>query len=610
MKWKSLILILGLLLSAVMVSMPTKVLSTSTNEFSIDGSPIAAHVGSEVVVSVKLDEVSDLNAWEFVLRWDKDVLTYTNVTWTWPTDIDIMDYYLSTVGNELRVFGGYSNPEYTDSGTDVIIANIIFNVVAGGTTGLNFTEHHLWTVDAEEMDSTAVDGELYTEEPYVDFFWTPSSPRANETVTFNASACYSPEGPEITYEWYIDDVPAGTEVTTTASFSTYSKTAHNITLVVTDEDGDSFTLQKDLLIDRDLAIFSIWPSPEDYMGSIVWNIPAGKYVIIMVRTANVGTITEYTNNAMGDFPSTTTLSLYLKHSDGTEEKLGSVAGGRLRRYRYAENASYWYYEYDWAPLVGVYNWFFWDTSGYAPENGLMLKANLTGLAGETDLSNNELTFGPFNLTAGYERDLRIEGIFTYDDVGYIQPYPPFPGTTFKYFYGPYTPGEIATVTVAFSNVGNYNEMFTYHVYAGSWDNEIWSETVTLLAGEYKEFTFEWNTTGYYGTYTLWVTVDPIEGTAVGDFNYDGSVDSSDLGMLGVAWGASGVDSNWNPICDLNLDGTIDSSDLSVLGAHWGEFGVEPTRWAVWDNNIYEMYAAYSIMFPFAYDDWGIYETFP
>lgn len=607
MKWKSLILILGLLLSVVMVSMPTKVLSTSTNEFSIVGSPIAAHVGSNVTVSVKLDNVSDLNAWEFVLRWNKDVLTYTNVTWTWPTDIDITDYYLSTVGNELRVFGGYNDPGATDSGTNVIIANVTFNVVAGGTTALNFTEHHLWTVNAEEMDSTAVDGELYTEEPYVDFFWTPSSPRANETVTFNASASYSPEGQEITYEWYIDGEAAGAEVTTTASFSNYSKTAHNITLVVTDEDGDSFTLQKDLLIDRDLAIFSIWPSPEDYMGSIVWDIPAGKHVIIMVRTANVGTITEYTNNAMGDFPSTTTLSLYLIHSNGTEEKLGSFAGGRLRRYRYAENASYWYYEYDWAPLVGVYNWFFWDTYGYTPENGLMLKANLTGLPGETDLSNNVLTFGPFNLTAGYEHDLRIEGIYTYDDVGYIHPYPPFPGTTFKYFYGPYKPGSVARLTVALSNIGIYNETAVIHIYAGGVEISTSPYTVEIQAGStFVEIEIPWF-------------------TCPGDANADGVVDSTDLGMLGAVWGANSTEPNYMLELDVHWDGVIDSSDLGVMGTYWGAFATEVTPegtytlsvyvepvegetglWATWDNNLPDQ----AIAFFFAYDDWGIFSTFP
>jgi hypothetical protein len=487
-------------------------------------------------------------------------------------------------------------------------------------------------------------------------------------------------------------------------------------------ESNEFFLSAFKEINRDLAIFSIWPSLEDYMGSIIWDIPEGKYVIVMVRIANIGTITEYTDNSKGDFAEslywdadnsgdvtvgdlriTTTgnttvksgdwdignplifnfrlkwydkngngvwnngetiywdsdasgsvtmgdyrwdgtkvetydpdvgwvlstdqrlkwhenikvngvwdsakLMLYLVHSNGREELIGAKYGKALRRYRYAVDAATWYYKYDWGPLVGVYQWFFWDTWGMAPEAGVYLKASLTVLDGDTDPANNVLMFGPLNIIGHFPGDIRIEGIWTYDDVGYFHPYPPFPGKTFKYFYGPYTPGTIANITVAFSNIGDYNEMFTYHVYAGSWDTEIWSETVTLHAGEFNVFTFPWNTTGYYGTYTLWVTVDPIEGTAVGDLNYDGTVDPIDLGIMGAAWGSFIGETNYNPNADIDGDGSINPLDLGIMGAHWGEFGVVPT-WAVWDNNIYEMYATYGIMFPMAYDDWGIYTSFP
>lgn len=56
----------------------------------------------------------------------------------------------------------------------------------------------------------------------------------------------------------------------------------------------------------------------------------------------------------------------------------------------------------------------------------------------------------------------------------------------------------------------------------------------------------------------------------GDINHDKIIDSADLGLLGVAWGAFPIDQNWNTSCDLNEDETVDSSDLGWLGINWGK----------------------------------------
>jgi len=56
----------------------------------------------------------------------------------------------------------------------------------------------------------------------------------------------------------------------------------------------------------------------------------------------------------------------------------------------------------------------------------------------------------------------------------------------------------------------------------------------------------------------------------GDINHDRSVDSSDLGMLGLSWGTTPLmDVGWNPACDLNEDDVVDSTDLGVMGINWG-----------------------------------------
>jgi hypothetical protein len=366
------------------------------------------------------------------------------------------------------------------------------------------------------------------------------------------------------YTWTFDEVKTGKVVTKT--YDSYSKTAHNITLVVTDSEGDNTTLSKMHTVNRDISMFSIWPSMEDYQGSIEFEFVSGKYVVILVRYANIGTITEYTNNIKGDFPATAEVQLYLIHSDGTEEKIYSTYDGRLRRYwNYTAGDTALTRLYDWAPLVGVSQWKFWDLWGAAPETDLHLKANFTDTAtgndpfiGDTDLANNELWFGPFNITAGSDHDIRLEGIWAYDAVGYYVPIQPY-GTNYRYYYGgkfgfggegpydPMPPGTIANVTVAMSNVGNYDETVTWHVYAGG--TEIYTSTDVLdIATGYFEFTFEWNSTLFPGTYTVESYAEPVAG--------------------------------------------------------------ETGLWATWDNNTPENQATYGLRFFNAYDDWGFYSSHP
>lgn len=56
----------------------------------------------------------------------------------------------------------------------------------------------------------------------------------------------------------------------------------------------------------------------------------------------------------------------------------------------------------------------------------------------------------------------------------------------------------------------------------------------------------------------------------GDINMDGSVDISDLAIMGANWNLTGPSGGafWGE-GDLNGDGIVDISDLSILGANWG-----------------------------------------
>jgi len=57
--------------------------------------------------------------------------------------------------------------------------------------------------------------------------------------------------------------------------------------------------------------------------------------------------------------------------------------------------------------------------------------------------------------------------------------------------------------------------------------------------------------------------------AKGDVNLDGSVDISDLVIVGAANGTAPGDPKYNPAADLNKDGLIDVSDIVLVAANNG-----------------------------------------
>lgn len=580
MKVKSLILMLALALASLVV-FPVQIRAASNN-FYIAPSPVVGSPGAEVTLSVKLDSVTDLYAYEFILRWDNTLLKFKSITNIWMKTVADTDfeYSVPTTGQQVMVYEGFTDASQTASGTDVTLVNITLEVLAGGICDLNFTEHYLWTTNMVEISSTATNSSFLTHEPYVTFTWTPDYPEAGETVTFNATGCFDPDGAGISepdgYQWYIDGSSAGTGVTITHTFASYSKTAHNITLLVTDNGGQSYALTKWLKIDRDLSIFTIWPSKEDFMGSINKSIDAGKWVVVMVRLANIGTILEDPST----YPPDAAVQLWLTDENGNEiELLKSWTGAGI-------GPSPPYY-----PGESWSKWYFWDTYGYDPGT-YKLKANMTVLPGETDASNNELWFGPFNITEGFPHDVRIDGIWTYDNVDYVNGY-----------Y--YTVGQIANITVCVSNVGtaNVSESVIIHVYKDGVELPSWPQTITLEGGElYREITVPWF-------------------TFPGDTNIDGVVDSLDLGAMGTAWGKFEGEPGYRLACDLYWDGVVDSADLGTMGTTWGKFADEVTPpgvyeldvvveavsgetalWAVWDNNLVDI-TGYP--FFFGYDYWEL-----
>jgi outer membrane protein assembly factor BamB len=141
------------------------------------------------------------------------------------------------------------------------------------------------------------------------------------------------------------------------------------------------------------------------------------------------------------------------------------------------------------------------------------------------------------------------------------------------------------INVTVTNKGEFTETFNVTLYVNTTAIEI--KQVTLTNGASTTITYTWNTTGFAkGNYTIWAYAWPVQGETYtddntltdgivrvcipGDLNADGTVDSSDLGILGIAWGATQGQHNYIPEADINNDTIIDSADLGIMGAHWGE----------------------------------------
>jgi len=85
-----------------------------------------------------------------------------------------------------------------------------------------------------------------------------------------------------------------------------------------------------------------------------------------------------------------------------------------------------------------------------------------------------------------------------------------------------------------------------------------------------------------GNYTIYVTAICQEQTAqathtfkvvlLGDVNFDGKVDMSDIGLILRAYGTKKGDPKWNPIYDLNNDEKVDMSDIGITLRNFGNTG--------------------------------------
>jgi PKD repeat protein len=134
----------------------------------------------------------------------------------------------------------------------------------------------------------------------VDFTITPPNPLPGEVVTFNASACWDPDGGTVDYfDWDFGDTGTGSGMIVTHTYTDYNTPGYDVTLTVTDDDMETWSKTKKLRIWRDVGVVDIWPT--DYAWEVTYvdvfhgmidhyvGIP---YMEFIVTSTNFGTVTE------------------------------------------------------------------------------------------------------------------------------------------------------------------------------------------------------------------------------------------------------------------------------------------------------------------------------
>jgi len=268
-------IMLTLLLIGVLMINVSKVEALVATQVSVE--PSSQTVGEEGVllptspftISITVQNVEDLYAWQIVLYYNSTILNTREDLIIIPTENNIFkgkEYYhvgpfieADSKGTYI-IFGAYLmgvQPGATGSG---VLCQINFTGQAPGTSELNLgitTDLGVYTCllnsNVEEIPISIVDDQVTVigiemRRPTASFTYSPLDPYVGETVTFDASASYDPDGTIVDYLWDFGDSFLGHGVVTTHNYATSG--TYTVTLTVIDNDGLKSTLTTEVKVLR------------------------------------------------------------------------------------------------------------------------------------------------------------------------------------------------------------------------------------------------------------------------------------------------------------------------------------------------------------------------
>jgi hypothetical protein len=219
--------------------------------------------GDQFKVNITITDVTDLDFFEFVLRYPAGLPPPLLRQRGLP--IDDGDFALDYPGSadyQGKVFVN-STPHIGGASGDFTLAIITFNVTNTGNCTLYLDRWKLINSTGGEINATAKAAEFYTPKPVANFT-PPKDIVVNTSATFDASSSYDPDGGTINnYFWIWDDSTIPTNTTNPITNHTYtyipSSGYFNVTLIVTDNEGDTWNITKPVRVvsGRDVAVISI-----------------------------------------------------------------------------------------------------------------------------------------------------------------------------------------------------------------------------------------------------------------------------------------------------------------------------------------------------------------
>ncbi len=114
-----------------------------------------------------------------------------------------------------------------------------FTIRFRGETETGDTSQNSWEIDATLLH-------IWGAPPIANFSYTPEYPYTDETVTFNASDSYDPDGLTVSYFWDFGDGTNGTEEVTTHTYA--DDGTYTVVLTVTDNDDLSDITSTDITV--------------------------------------------------------------------------------------------------------------------------------------------------------------------------------------------------------------------------------------------------------------------------------------------------------------------------------------------------------------------------
>lgn len=306
--------ILWLCLATLLIAsafMTSPVMSVDPPEIYIDPDTIQTNPEEYFYFEVKVDGVIAPGAavWEFKLAWNIDLTEFYPNEDVWLMYVTEGDF-LTSVGtthmdiSPVFAFGYIQVGSYlTLPGAavgDGTLCEIWLYCKESGVSDLHLYDTLLTTEGNVPIAHDVADGYFYTTKPYVDFTITPPNPLPGDLVTFNASACWDPDGGTIdAYDWDFGDTGTGSGMIVTHTFMDYSKDGYPVTLTATDDELETWSKTKMLKIWRDMAAVDIWPTNYDW-GNTYTDVYRGMidpwagvpYMEFIATSTNFGTVPE------------------------------------------------------------------------------------------------------------------------------------------------------------------------------------------------------------------------------------------------------------------------------------------------------------------------------